>query len=86
MLQACHCFAEQCSYIKVGMRSLQSAAVVPGQVTPAYVTATAALLGVIYPGHNMEKTLRTEHVERMTVQDYIKVMDVICFAPLASRW
>ena len=43
---------------------------------PEYVTATAALLGLIYPGHGMENSLRTEHVERMTIQDYIKVMSV----------
>jgi len=70
--------------MKARLRSLQNAAVVPGPVTPAYVTATATLLGAIYPGHNMEKTLRTEHVERMTVQDYIKVMDVSRSALLAS--
>ncbi|CAL8470537.1 g10079 [Coccomyxa elongata] len=48
---------------------------VQAQPVPEYVTATAALLGVIYPGHGLEETLRTDHVERMTVQDYIKVMD-----------
>lgn len=49
---------------------------VQAQPVPEFVTATAALLGVIYPGHGLEETLRTDHVERMTVQDYIKVMDV----------
>lgn len=43
---------------------------------PEYVTATAALLGLIYPGHGVETSLRTDHVERMTFQDYIKVMRV----------
>lgn len=38
--------------------------------------ATAALLGLIYPGHGVETSLRTDHVERMTFQDYIKVMSV----------
>ncbi|KAK9904170.1 hypothetical protein WJX75_005784 [Coccomyxa subellipsoidea] len=44
------------------------------QAVPEYVTATAALLGLIYPGHGVETSLRTDHVERMTFQDYIKVM------------
>jgi hypothetical protein len=46
------------------------------QAVPEYVTATAALLGLIYPGHGVETSLRTDHVERMTFQDYIKVMSV----------
>ena len=54
---------------------------VQAQPVPEYVTATAALLGVIYPGHDLEKTLRTDHVDRMTVQDYIKVMDVSAHRP-----
>ncbi|EIE22562.1 hypothetical protein COCSUDRAFT_63710 [Coccomyxa subellipsoidea C-169] len=45
------------------------------QPVPEVVTATAALLGLIYPGHGMEASLRTDHVERMTFQDYIKVFE-----------
>lgn len=54
------------------------------QPVPEVVTATAALLGLIYPGHGMETSLRTDHVERMTFQDYIKVFEVGALPLFAS--
>ncbi|KAK9904211.1 hypothetical protein WJX75_006872 [Coccomyxa subellipsoidea] len=45
------------------------------QPVPEVVTATAALLGLIYPGHGVENSIEISHVERMTVQDYINVFE-----------
>lgn len=40
-------------------------------------------MGKTYPGHNMEGTLRTEHVDNMTTEDYKKVNDVRASFPSA---
>ena len=51
------------------------------QETPAYVTATATFLSMIYPNQGLDRCLTREHIERMDGRDFLKVMHV---RPLTS--
>ncbi|CAK0782804.1 hypothetical protein CVIRNUC_005999 [Coccomyxa viridis] len=44
------------------------------QETPAYVTATATFLSMIYPNQGLDRCLTREHIERMDGRDFLKVM------------
>ena len=46
------------------------------QETPAYVTATATFLSMIYPDQGLDRCLTREHIERMDGRDFLKVMHV----------
>lgn len=46
------------------------------QETPAYVTATATFLSMIYPNQGLDRCLTREHIERMDGRDFLKVMHV----------
>lgn len=46
------------------------------QSQPEHVTATAAFLGLVYPGRGLERTVRKEHIDNMTAADYVKVWKV----------
>ena len=55
----------------------------PGSVHD-YVTASATFLGLVYPGRGLERSIRKEHMDNMTSEDYRKVWRVST-AP-ASSW
>ena len=43
---------------------------------PAYVTAVATFLSLIYPNQGLDRCLTREHIERMDGRDFQKVMHV----------
>lgn len=53
----------------------QRALDVPREI-PAYVTATATFLSLVYPNQGLERSLQQEHIERMNGRDFMKVMHV----------
>ncbi|CAL8470840.1 g10382 [Coccomyxa elongata] len=40
---------------------------------PDYVAASATFLGLVYPGRRLERSIRKEHMDNMTSEDYRKV-------------
>lgn len=43
---------------------------------PDHVTASATFLGLVYPGRGLESSIRKEHMDNMTPEDYKKVWRV----------
>ncbi len=43
---------------------------------PDYVAASATFLGLVYPGRGLERSIRKEHMDNMTSEDYRKVWRV----------
>ena len=56
--------------------SIMQASLEVQQETPAYVTATATFLSMIYPNQGLDRCLTREHIERMDGRDFLKVMHV----------
>jgi hypothetical protein len=41
-----------------------------------FVTSSATFLGLLYPGRGLERSIRKEHINNMTSEDYKKVWRV----------
>lgn len=48
----------------------------PGNNVHDYVAASATFLGLVYPGRGLEHSIRKEHMDNMTSEDYRKVWRV----------